>query len=509
METEAQAQGAVSPGRNLLVLFLAFLPLTAEWAYKVFVYPRPFWIKYYDPETIYFYGGLRFLRGELPPPHFVYDPGLPLHALSAAILLFTHRSPLSLPHFLIAAYATAWMLTLGAGFLLLRTVLSGLPAMLQIAALWTYFLFGPSLQRDNIWGPEILYFPAGALILACAWRLYLRPFSEKNLIRAGAAIGLACSLKFTVLAWAAAMPLAIGLFPPEGARRTRAAAILAGASAVGFLAATCVLIPRYSGMFEYLASISGGAVMPPVSQLLGSMILPVISAKGWHFWLLASFLSAAWGLRRGGRPPRPFAAAMTAFAVLAMTFSQLLAIEELVTPASTIDPHYLLSNALCGTLLFAMGSRLVFARKGPREQGLLLLFAALLLGRNMSADVRRHRRLITDGLAERAEIDGAIRRLSVPGKTPVVVYGWRAARSSYALRIIADPVNRAPISREFPDEGHISWNGHISLPEGRSRWDLLVATPEDLKGLLDPVGPVLASGVKGFSILSAPRPSPQ
>jgi hypothetical protein len=248
--------------------------------------------------------------------------------------------------------------------------------------------------------------------------------------------------------------------------------------------------------------------MPSASQLLGSIVLSFFS-QGWHFWLLGSLIAVSWRLhqlRRDGRPLPPFALGMTAFAVLAMIFSQLLATEELVTPASTISPHYLLANALCGTLLFASGSRLVFAHKGPRVHGLLLLFAAILLGQNMSLDVRRHRRLIADGYAERAEVDAAIRKLSGPGKTPVVVYGWRAARPSYALRIIADPVNRGPLSREFPDEGHISWNGRISLPDGKMGWDYLVATPEDLKGLLEPVGPVLASNVKGFSILAAPRP---
>lgn len=45
---------------------LALLPVVGLWVWKVFLRPRPFWVHYFDPDTSYFYEGLRILSGSSP-----------------------------------------------------------------------------------------------------------------------------------------------------------------------------------------------------------------------------------------------------------------------------------------------------------------------------------------------------------------------------------------------------------------------------------------------------------
>lgn len=491
----------------VLVMFLAFLPLTAGWAYKAFVHPRPFWIHYYDPEEIYFYGGLKLLKGEAPGN--VDNPGIPLHLLSAALLAPTDRSPMALDRFRAAGYAAAWFLTLAAGWLLLRTLLAGLPLLLQVAALWTYYLSGMSLRYETIWSPEILYFPAGGLVLACFWRCYDRLGKFRDLLWTGLALGLACALKFTFLAWAAAMPAAVAAFPPAGAKRLRAAAALAAAEAAGFCLATGMGIFGYPRMWARIRELAGESGWPAAGGMLGSLFRMLSSEKAWSLWLLGSLgaiLFYFWRSRRSGRPGPAGAAGMTAFAVLAAVFSGLLALRMMPPPWADMEPRYLLANGLCGVLLCAWAGRLLWARQSRTVQAGVLIMAAALLGRNMYADLRMHRSLIAAGTAERAEVDAAVRSCAAPGRPPVVIYGWRSSRPSFALRMLArDPDMQARISREFPEEGYVSWSGRIVPPDGKTRWDLLVIAPEQLARLREAVGPVLAAGKRGYLIVAAPR----
>ncbi len=158
--------------RNFLlrpaVVLLAVLPVTIDWIAKVVVWPRPFWVQFYDPETIYFYGGLDLLRGRAPLN--LDNPGVPLHVLSAAIASITGATPRRYTQFLLIAHVLGFVLTIAAIILLVRVVLSDAPPILRVAGAWTYFIAPQALERLDIWSPEILYFPLGAAILACFGR---------------------------------------------------------------------------------------------------------------------------------------------------------------------------------------------------------------------------------------------------------------------------------------------------------------------------------------------------
>src|SRR5205814_2494173 len=136
-------------------VLVAALPLLVNWTAKAVIDPRPFWVHYYDPETIYFYDGLRM--AELHAPHAADNPGTPLQVMSAAISLVTGRTPFAIDAFRLAGYTLALLLTIATMALIVRFNSS---PCLTIALIWTYFLAPSAFERDVVWSPEILYFAA-------------------------------------------------------------------------------------------------------------------------------------------------------------------------------------------------------------------------------------------------------------------------------------------------------------------------------------------------------------
>ena len=195
-----------------LILFLALAPIWGEWVYKVYVHPRPFWAFYYDPEIIYFYGGLELLNGQTPKN--VDNPGTPVQLISAGLLLLTGRNPLDFDSFRVSAYIFSQILIIISCWLLLKTLLLRLPPVLKISALQTFFLCSQSLEYNNIWSPEILYFPVGTLVIICTWTQFNKGLSCYGSALIGLTLGLACAVKFTFLAWIPAMFIAVLIVRP-------------------------------------------------------------------------------------------------------------------------------------------------------------------------------------------------------------------------------------------------------------------------------------------------------
>ena len=110
---------------TILILFLALAPITGEWIYKVFINPRPFWVFYYDPETIYFYSGLELLNGQIP--NNVDNPGTPVQLISAGLLTLIGRNPMNFDCFRVSAYVFSQILMILTCWVLLKTLLLRLP----------------------------------------------------------------------------------------------------------------------------------------------------------------------------------------------------------------------------------------------------------------------------------------------------------------------------------------------------------------------------------------------
>jgi hypothetical protein len=442
--------------RNLTAV-LALGPVLALWIWKVFVRPRPFWVHYFDPETSFFYEGLRILAGG--SPFNVDNPGTPVQLASAAIALFTGTSPLSYPTFIAAAHACGLALTVAATFLLVHTALRDAPPAAALAAIWTWFLSPQAFEYQMVWSPEIFYFGFGVLgIVAIARALSVDDVRRDAL--AGAAVGLLIATKFVFIGWLAALCIALW-----SVRR----ALIAVAGAVGaFGVVTAVAWPRYPAMAAWLTKLAmnsemhgrGSRGLPLLSDVLGGYAHTVLTAKAWMLWLLVVLVCGVLAYRDGSKRLVIFAASASAIvAVMAMR-----------APAF----RYLMPISLCAVLVVGLARR---------RTAVLAVLAALLLTKAIRRDIDDHRTRIDSLFALRARVESAL-----PSGT--VVYGWRFSTPSFALRINAtNDAQRNEIARVYPSEGHYNdWTREIFLPPGASRWDVLVIDESLLPGFPEPVG---------------------
>ncbi|HEX7193191.1 MAG TPA: hypothetical protein VF381_16590 [Thermoanaerobaculia bacterium] len=427
--------GAATRRLRFAALFVASCsPVLIDWTAKVLVWPRPFWVYYYDPEAIYFYGGLSMLRGRLPAN--VDNPGLPLHMLSALLAAITGPAPLRYAQFLAVGHTLGLVLTLAAIALLLLTLFRDAPPMLAIAGAWTFFLAPQALERVDIWSPEILYFPLGAVIVAALW--------TRHIPAAAFTGGVAVATKWV---FAPSIPaIVIAAFAMSG---FAAALIAAAAAVIGFLAGILPAILSLQSLLHL--------VINPNQQ---SWLMLIATSRAWVAWCFVVIAAAAVTYDRRNRPLLLFACVLIALTLL----------------GASRNPsfRYLLPAAIGVVVLFA-----VMAASQPRIplQTAFLLAAALLMTKAIRDDVAAHQSRI----AHAASVRAAIARAIPEGAN--VLYGWRAPVPSFALRIMAnDPRDLAAIAKAYPREGAFNpWTGVTSFSPGLRHFDYFVLTPEDLR----------------------------
>lgn len=433
--------------RTLAVIVAAMLPPLADWILKVVVRPRPFWIFYYDPEAIYFYGGLHLLRGRVPAN--LDNPGTPVHLLSAGLAALTGPTPLRYAAFLFAAHLLALVLTLGAILLLLRTIARDAVPLLQIAVAWTYFLAPLALERIDIWSPEAIYLPLGAAILALLWRWGDAP-SPRRSAAAGAVIGLAVAAKWVFAPWAAAAVLAIA-----ASRRFRDAAACGAAVVGGFLAVNLPFVAIGPRMLRGLGLVVAN------NRSAQSWTTLLATSRGWLLWVAAIVVFSIVTFQ-----PRRFPLALFAYLTIVLT-----CVGAFRNPTF----RYLLPASIAVVALFALAATSRPARSSV--SALFAIAAALLMAKAIREDFGAHGRRIEVGESLRARIESAVPH------DRVVVYGWRAPIPSFALRIMADdPRDLAAIAARYPREGHYDpWLERIFLPPGAAMWNVAVVSQADLR----------------------------
>jgi hypothetical protein len=493
--------------KSLCVTLAGMLPAGIDWLYKVHLWPRPYWVFFYDPEAIYFYSGLEILRGQSPAN--VDNPGTPLQLLSALVLGFVGRSPLDFDHFRYVMYPVAGLVTIAAAFLLTRTLLRGLPVALQVVALWLFFLCPQALEYLGVVSPESLYFPFAAVVVTAAWQFLRDPQPRWVLLFAGA-VGLACGLKMTFLAWVPAALILLGTAPSAGGvdRVRRVGSGMVG-MVLGFVLATMIIIPRYPSMLGWLWGLatrsgqygSGPQEAPDARQLLQHLAEAVYSSKAWHLVLLASLLLLvpAWlhraNAKEGGLQR---IRAFSAFAVTALVFSYALASRHMAL-------RYLLPTGMIGVVLFALAVESNSWLRSWGCQFVLVGLSGVLLAKAIVNDMESHRNRIAVQLSILERVQHELRSAAGTDAPCVVVYGFRAPQPSLALRLLAsEPRDLEIIAREFPREGHVDWNYRVNLRGIGEKWDLLVIDEQYLKSLVEPVGRVVAR-VEQLVIVSAPR----
>jgi len=454
--------------RRALVFIAAIVPLVVDWCLKVLVFPRPFWIQYYDPETIYFYSGLRMLRGLVPEN--VDNPGTPLQMLSAVIALFTGRSPLQYERFIVVAHTLALLAAIAAIVLLLCTILRDAPPLLQIAGAWLYFLAPQALERDDIWSPEWLLFPAAVVALALLWR-WRRDPSPSRAALAGIAIGAGIAVKFVFLGWAPAVILAMLV-----ARRVRDAFTAAIGIALGFLVATLPIMRVYDLMIARLVALSAGG---RDADLSWSTLFT--TARLWVFILMV----IAIGATRIRREQLPFV--VFALSAIAFTF---------IGARTNLNFRYLLPAGLAMIAIFA-----VFASTKPRVawQFAIIALFTIAMAKTIANDVAAHRRRIAEGVEARATIERAVPR------DGVVVYSWRMPIPSFALSVMTTERRyHDELAKRWPRDGSFNdWTHTIYLPPGAKRWDYLVISPEMRREFPERIGPYVANA-GAYDVYRAP-----
>jgi hypothetical protein len=434
-----------------LAVAIGLLPVQCVWVHKVLLHPRPFWITFYDPETLYFYNALRIATARWPLP--LETPGGPVILMSVPLALLTGRTPLTFDAFRLLAYTLTFVLTIAAAYLLARVVLRELPPILGAIAIFTFFAAPQALEYLTVWSPEAIYFVVGGVAAALVWRSLTE---DRGSFLAALAIGACIATKFTFVAWVPAHLLALIV-----ARRWRGIPLALGGYLVGFVLFTIPIIPNYGAIVTRLtqfAARSGeygsGAAGLSTSVLTGA----VAGAKVWHAWLLLIVLGAivaAWR-KRELVPPLVFALAATV-----MTYA---------VAIRYMPPRYILANGVTAALLFAIAAHAV------QRRDVLAAVCVLAVGvgaKAIAGDLRTHRERLAEGVASHHAIHALVRG--------VVVYGWRAPEPSFALRILAyDDRWLRIIETRWPNDGHYNpWHGGIILPHGRTAWDYAVVNDED------------------------------
>lgn len=436
------------------VVAAAMLPVTIAWVAKIVVLPRPYWIFFYDPEAIYFYSGLRLLRGLVPEN--VDNPGTPLQLLSALIAAITGTTPLAYGRFLLVAHTVAFVLTLASTVLLLRTVLRDAPPLLQVCGAWLYWLAPQAIERLDIWSPEVLFFPAAIVSVWLLWRWWQRP-SPGRAAAVGLAVGVSVALKYVFLGWAVAAVAAIAV-----TRRWREVLAVGPALVAGFVLGTLPVIREYPLMLERLSALTapGGDGLPWRDAAMTS--------RTWLVCVAAVAMLVVLGFRRVQLP-------LVVFAVTAIVVTGLGA-------RTNLSFRYLLPAALAVLVAFAAA-----ATVPPRRslQVVLTLLFAVAIARTLTNDLAWHRLRIDDGVKLRAAIDAAV------PDDGVVLFSWRVPEPSFALRaMMTERRYHDVIGSAWPRDGHFNgWTGEIVLPPGAARWDYLVIAPEVLRTFPEPVGP--------------------
>lgn len=464
---------------DLLCLAAVFVPVLTLAAWKAFMRPRPFYAQFFDPETFYFHDGLRLLGGHAPLD--VTHPGTPVQVLSAVIALATGATgatPEQVDGFRAAAYCVGWLLQVLGATLLLRTVLSGTPFALRAAALLTYFVAAKSLDYETVWSPELLYFPAGALVLAALWRALSCELDTWSCLLFGAAIGVACAVKFLFLSWFAAGAVVALAAGRTWFHRLRSLGVILLGAAGGFGLATLAAAARYSDMLSWvrhLATHSGRygespVAIPSTATLAGNLLDLVAGAKGWYCWLLLLFFGAAAALRaaRGGAAPRVPALALFCAAAIALGHALVL---------RGPSPHYLLPAAVATVGLAAAAANWPALRRATLAPWLGLAVVAALFAKHGFADLRTHLARVAMVESGRSDLSASLARHG-RGRGPVVVYGYGVPMPSLALRYFAtDPSLLRRVEELYPGEGHVGPGGGLVLPAGARRWDMMVLDP--------------------------------
>lgn len=475
--------------RYLPVLALGAGPPLLLLVYKALIAPRPFWAHFYDPETLYFYGALRIADGRIP--YMVQTPGGPVHLLGVPLVFLTGRDPLAIDTFRLLAYAIVALSIVGGTLLLQSTLLRGQNPLVQASAIWIAFAAPEALQYMTIWSPESLYFAVGAVVVAAMTTELERPASPWRSAATGVALGVCVATKITFVAWVPAYAIALivarGLRPSFKLLTSAALGTIAG-----FVAAAAPILPNLKGIVTSLATFAshsgtygaGSRSAPALSEAWESLTGAVAASRTWHLLVALLLAAGVVAFLRGRARP------LVAFALVATVLTYAIAIRDMPL-------RYLLSNGTTVMVLLIVAAGTV---RGKLGIALLTIASAAVLTKAAANDLRLHSDVTARAVRTRAAVEAELGRA---GRTShdIVVYGWRAAEPSFALRSLArDPAALRRLEERWPTHGHYDgWNHVLHLPAKARGWDFAVVAA----GEADRFDGDVRGSIGGFRIIES------
>lgn len=492
--------------RNLMLTALGVSPLVALWCYQVLLNPRPFYVHYFDPETIYFHGGTLMLNG-LQPTN-VDNPGMPVYLLTAAVQKVFSFGPLDYEPFRIWAYLLVIGLYGLGMYLLARMLPLDLPVGFGFGLMLVYFIASESLEYMTVWSPDALVFPFGVALLSSLFWLSEDRNSDRRVFLAGAVLGTCVSLKFTFMSFLLACLASIVLCSPlPVSRRVRQAVVAFIGSVFGFLLFTLPSISKVDHMFSRLWRFtthegsygSGGFKVLSVDTFMKNAYQVLMSSKAWILVLLIVVSLAIYTTITKSRSSDT-GLALEAF--LPFLFMLALVIQFVaVFRIDNANTHYLLPGAIAVVGL-ALSSLRRFCLSKQRMMGTgVAILAAVLFAKHAFLVAGAHDRRIVEQQELREGIMASLQLVDPQYREHTVIYGWRMPTPSFALRAMAGGESLRQISAAFPREGHwTQWSKGVVLPAGQGRWEFAVVRNDELARFPVVTYQVMAR-TKGYVIL--------
>jgi len=175
----------------------------AVFALFTFVSPRPYYVFLTDIEPDYYYNARLVLDGK---PTGLHHPGTLIYYLAAVVLKLVGPELGQTQHFFNLCYFIVALASIGGLLFFWKRLLQNLP--LGIGALVLVLALGwPSwLSYSNYFGADSFTIALGLPVSALLWHLFTlpSPVSRRQLILAGAGLGLVLAVKMTFAPFAAA-----------------------------------------------------------------------------------------------------------------------------------------------------------------------------------------------------------------------------------------------------------------------------------------------------------------
>jgi uncharacterized membrane protein (UPF0136 family) len=506
---------------NIALTGLVFAPYAISAFLKTFLYPRPYWYFYYDPEIWWYFGGLALANGGMP--FIVTHPGGPLYLLTALISTVGSFGPLDFSRFKTIGYMAALPINF-IGCLLIIFALRMRALSTRLVAGLLLFLTPQIFEYNTVWSAE-LFFPAIAGV--CVAALFLMTpgkTSIKMVALCSILLGVAAShkLNFAVvgIAYVISFVAVMRYF------NLSAVAINGSISVVfqlgGFLIGSAALFTSLPEIFQMILDLFlrqgtfnelGAYGAPPLTTITNNISTYFWVSKPYHILVIFLALSGLVGWYTA-KSTKPLPFFLFSLAALIFVFSYLLA-GKLSEGGYTWGYKYFMPATVGLIVLFVFWTEVVPERLQRPITLTLILLVGGVVTKQAIQDFKSHLSRIEQNRMMEVALGDALQMAGCNHPNSIVVLSWRAPFEALALRLYATtwpwplprPYNEflKKIEAKFPNIGNIAqWgtNKHLWLPRNLDHWDCLVISDDVRQQISFPVARTkFIESVGEFSIL--------